>query len=189
MGCPLQANLGGNLTFTVTTHDADNSGILTDADAVPAWRLYSPPTTLPILTGTMAKLDDDNTTGFYVATIAITPVNGFVVGKVYLVYITATVSTNEGGISHEFIVVVANMGPGADFVTVNVTVPDVGPVADADVWISIDATGQYVIAGTRQTNSNGDVLFLLDDGAVYYLWAQKDGIVSIQGQQFRASKD
>ena len=54
MGCPSVALLGGNLVFTITTHDPD-TGVLTDADAAPAYRVYENTTTTALLTGTMSK--------------------------------------------------------------------------------------------------------------------------------------
>ena len=61
MSCPSVVILGNNLTFSICTHDPD-TGVLTDADALPAYRVYEDETAVPILTGTMAKLDDVNTT-------------------------------------------------------------------------------------------------------------------------------
>lgn len=43
--------------------------------------------------------------------------------------------------------------------------------------------------GTSQTNSSGEVTFLLDAGLTYYLWMRKDGIKSINGQSFVAVAD
>lgn len=80
------------------------------------------------------------------------------------------------------------VGPGAGQVTFTITAGG-DPVADADVWISSDADGQDVVAGTLQTDSEGKVLFLLDEGSTYYLWVQKDGVNSILGQAFVAEAD
>ena len=101
MGCQGTVEIGDNLTFSVTTHDPD-TGVLTDADAAPAYRVYEDETAVAILTGTMAKLDDANTTGFYTEEIACTIANGFEDGKSYTVYITATVDADEGGICYGF---------------------------------------------------------------------------------------
>ena len=101
MGCPAEVVIGDNLTFSVTTHDPD-TGILTDSDAVPAYRLYEDETAVPILSGDMAKLDDANTTGFYTETVACTAINGFENGKTYTIYITASVGGEEGGIPYAF---------------------------------------------------------------------------------------
>ena len=59
------------LTFHCNTHDPD-TGVATDADTVPAYRIYEDETGTPILTGSMALLDDANTTGFYSERIQLT---------------------------------------------------------------------------------------------------------------------
>lgn len=101
MGCPSEVEIGDNLVFSVTTHDPD-TGVLTDADAVPTYRLYEDETATPILTGSMAKLDDANTTGFYSELIACSSGNGFENGKTYTIYIEATVDGDKGGMSYGF---------------------------------------------------------------------------------------
>jgi len=102
MGCPNFVIIGNNLKFSVCTHDP-STGILTDADAVPAYRVYEDETTTPILTGNMSKLDDANTTGFYTEIIACTVANGFEDTKGYTVYVSAAVGGSAGGISFDFI--------------------------------------------------------------------------------------
>ena len=101
MGCPSQCTLNETLVFSICTHDPD-TGVLTDADEAPAYRLYEVETAVPILTGSMATLDGDNTTGFYTEAIACTVANGFEDGKSYTIYITATVDGDTGGISYAF---------------------------------------------------------------------------------------
>lgn len=101
MGCPSFVIIGNNLKFSVTTHDPD-TGILTDADGAPSYRVYEDETATAILTGTMATLDAGNTTGFYTELIACTAANGFENGKTYTIYIEATVDGDTGGISYEF---------------------------------------------------------------------------------------
>jgi len=101
MGCPSEVEIGDNLVFSVCTHDPD-TGVLTDADGAPAYRIYEDETDPPILTGTMAKLDDDDTTGFYTELIACTSGNGFENGKSYNIYIVATVDGDQGGVSFGF---------------------------------------------------------------------------------------
>jgi hypothetical protein len=104
MGCPTECEIGDSntLTFSVTTHDP-NTGVLTDADAVPSYRIYEDETAVPILTGNMAKLDDANTTGFYTETITTSAGNGFENGKTYNIYIEATVDSDKGGMSYAFV--------------------------------------------------------------------------------------
>ena len=67
-------------------------------------------------------------------------------------------------------------GPGADPVTLRTTEADTTPVADVNVWISMDEAGTNVIAGTKITNSAGEVTFSLDAGVTYWMWRQKDGM-------------
>ena len=101
MGCQSEVYIGDSLTFSVCTHDPD-TGVLTDADAVPDYRVYEDETGTAILTGSMAKLDDANTVGFYTEQIACTAANGFEDGKSYTVYIEATVDSDTGGICYGF---------------------------------------------------------------------------------------
>jgi hypothetical protein len=103
MGCQGSVYLGDNLTFSICTHDAD-TGALTDTSAAPAYRVYEDETATAILTGTMAKLDDANTLGFYTELIACTTANGFEIGKSYTIYIEATVDGITGGIAYGFTV-------------------------------------------------------------------------------------
>src|SRR3972149_4421847 len=99
MGCPAEVVIGDNLVFSICSHNA-TTGVLTDADSAPTYRVYEDETATPILTGTMAKLDDANTTGFYTESIACTSGNGFENGKTYTIYIEATVDGDTGGISY-----------------------------------------------------------------------------------------
>ncbi len=101
MGCQSTVVLENNLTFSINTHDPD-TGVLTDADSNPTYRIYEDETSTPILTGNMAKLDDANTTGFYTELIACTAVNGFEDGKSYTINIEATVDGDTGGIAYNF---------------------------------------------------------------------------------------
>ncbi len=101
MSCPGKVLIGSNLVFGICTHDA-NTGELTDADTAPTYRIYEDETAAAILTGSMAKLDDDNTTGFYTELIACTTGNGFSNRKTYTIYIEFTVDGNTGGICYAF---------------------------------------------------------------------------------------
>jgi len=101
MGCQSEVQIGENLTFSICTHDPD-TGVLTDADDAPIYRVYEDETAVPILTGTMAILDDVNTTGFYTELIACTLVNGFEPERSYTIYIEATVDGDTGGICYGF---------------------------------------------------------------------------------------
>lgn len=81
----------------------------------------------------------------------------------------------------------SSLGSGASSNTLIVQTTTLVPIADADVWITTDSAGTNVVAGTRQTNSSGEVTFMLDAGEVYYRWAQKDGVNFTNPQQFTAA--
>lgn len=171
MGCQNNVLLGQNLTFSVCTHDPD-TGVLTDADAVPAYRLYESETATPILTGNMAKLDDANTTGFYTETVACTTANGFEINKSYTIYVTATVDSDTGGIPYSFGVGVPAGGP-IEF-DYTVTDADTGlPIADVVVWVTTDIAGLNTIA--KETTDNSGVATFYLEAATYYVWRKKAG--------------
>lgn len=77
-------------------------------------------------------------------------------------------------------------GPGASPNVITITSNAI-PVADADVWISLDNAGTNIVAGTLQTDSMGNVTFLLDPGVTYYVWMQKNGENPILGSPFVAT--
>lgn len=90
MGCPSIAVLSKSVTFTITVHGGDGAPV--DLDALPSYRVYENEGNTPILTGTMALLDDDDTTGFYSEQIQITAANGFEEYKTYTVRIAGAVA-------------------------------------------------------------------------------------------------
>ena len=68
----------------------------------------------------------------------------------------------------------ASPGSGAAEFTYTLTEAGTGqPIADADVWATLDSAGTQVLASGR-TNQNGRVTFYLDAGPVY-VWRQKSG--------------
>lgn len=79
-------------------------------------------------------------------------------------------------------------GSGADSVTINIKEGG-NNIGDASVWVSTDAAGSTIVAGTLRTDSSGNATFLLDAGSTYYLWMQKDGVNPIKGEQFTATAD
>jgi hypothetical protein len=175
MGCQSDILLGQNLTFSVCTHDP-STGILTDADAVPAYRVYEDETATALLTGVMAKLDDAETTGFYSEQIACTTANGFEANKTYTIYITAAVGGDNGGISYNFRVKASDDQAGAGAVSWEYSLTDsvTGlPIDGAEVWVTTDSAGANVIA-SGTTNAYGVVTFMLDAGTVY-VWSKKAG--------------
>ncbi len=91
MGCPSQAILEENLTFTVNL--AAGSGAPVDADASVSYSIYEDETGTAIVTGTMALLDDAGTTGFYSEQIACTTAIGYERFKTYNIRITAAINS------------------------------------------------------------------------------------------------
>lgn len=79
------------LTFYCTTSDS-STGAATDADSVPTYRIYEDETGTPILTGSMALLDDVNTTGVYSEQITLSAANELEKGKCYFILKTVTVN-------------------------------------------------------------------------------------------------
>lgn len=94
------------LTFTVNTHDVA-TGAAADAGSVPTYRVYENETGTAILTGSMAKLDDANTIGFYSEQLTLSAANGFEVGKSYSIYVAATVNSVAATQSFNFKVIAA----------------------------------------------------------------------------------
>lgn len=80
-------------TITLTTGSTTN--VATDADSAPAYRVYEDTTDTAILTGTMSKLDDTNTTGLYRVQLTLSAANGFEKGKTYTIVKTYAVSSNN----------------------------------------------------------------------------------------------
>lgn len=83
------------LTFYANSH-TPSTGAAVDADADPGYRIYEDETGTPLLTGTLAKLDDANTTGFYSEQITLSSANGFEYGKSYCIRITLVVGGVTG---------------------------------------------------------------------------------------------
>lgn len=89
------------LTFTVNTH-TPSTGAVTDADAVPTYRIYEDETGTAIDSGSTAKLDDAGTTGFYSERVQLLAATGYEKGKTYTIRMSATVGGVTGAMSHTF---------------------------------------------------------------------------------------
>jgi len=89
------------LAFTVNTH-TPSTGAVTDADAVPTYRIYEDETGTAIDTGSTAKLDDAGTTGFYSEQVQLLAATGYEKGKTYTIRMSATVGGVTGAMSHTF---------------------------------------------------------------------------------------
>ena len=76
-----------------------STGAAFDAAAPPTYRVYEQITGTPILTGSLALVDDANTTGFYGALLTLSAANGFEEDKFYTVRSEAAVdSVNQAGV-------------------------------------------------------------------------------------------
>jgi len=65
---------------------------------------------------------------------------------------------------------------GAGAITWTYTITDSGtglPIADADIWITLDEAGTNVIASGK-TDASGVATFYMDEGTIY-VWRQKSG--------------
>lgn len=180
MGCPSSVILADDVVFSVTTHDP-STATLTDADSDPQYKIYENLTAVPILTGTMSKLDDPGTTGFYATLIACTVLNGFELGKNYTIYIEATVNGVTGGISYGFNVKNCSLFTAGSIewpYTVYNSVT-LAPLEGVAVWISTDLAGTNIIwVGTTDAlgvarDVFGQKPFL--DPAPYFFWRQLTG--------------
>lgn len=101
MGCPTKCNFGDNLVFSVVTHDPV-TGVLTDADSDPTYKIYMDETGKFVGSGTMTKLDDANTTGFYTESILCNDLNQMEDGRTYTVYIETVVGGDVGSSTYGF---------------------------------------------------------------------------------------
>jgi hypothetical protein len=69
----------------------------------------------------------------------------------------------------------AGQGSGSTMVTVNVINTATSlPLVGARVWITTDAQGTNVVAGTQLTDTSGNVVFFLNTGT-YYAWCSDPG--------------
>jgi len=74
-------------------------------------------------------------------------------------------------------------GTGSEICTLQLLDTLSNQLNDVEVWISTDQAGSNVVAGTKETDANGYVVFQLDTGT-YYRWAQKNGYNFDNPQQF-----
>src|SRR3972149_3189705 len=77
-------------TFTLSVNGSSGA---VDADSAPSYRVYKDENGTAILTGSMAKLDDAGTTGFYSEQLTLSAANGLEKGKSYNIIICAAVSS------------------------------------------------------------------------------------------------
>jgi hypothetical protein len=162
------ATLASQTSFTLTAGSADNSAynnqlvVITDAS-----------TSIQKARGIVSDYVGST------RTVILQEVPVFTIAVGDLISIIAVGSVGGGS---------SAVGTGADQVSIYIKDDGVG-VPDVSVWITTDSVGATVIAGTLTTDATGKVLFLLDAGTTYYLWAKKSGKISITGQSFVAVAD
>ncbi len=78
------------------------------------------------------------------------------------------------------------IGPGALSCTWTQRDGSGNPMDNVQVWITTDEGGANVIAGTRLTDSSGEVTFMLDAGT-YYVWREKGGFDFTNPQSWTVS--
>ena len=89
MPCQSIGILDNNVTFSIQS--SDNTGAPTDTDSLPTYKVYEEETNSEVAYGTMSKLDDANTTGFYSEQVAITASLGYERLKTYTIRVSAAV--------------------------------------------------------------------------------------------------
>jgi len=106
MGCPNEVFVGEGLVFSITTHDPD-TGVLTNADAVPAYKIFDDESNTPmddvgsfLGEGTMPQIGSE--IGSYKKKIVCSAANGFVKGNTYSIRVTASVGGDVGGVLFAF---------------------------------------------------------------------------------------
>lgn len=161
------------VTFTCNTH-TPSTGAATDADAAPSYRVYEDETGVAIVTGTMALLDDANTTGFYSEQITLSAANGFEKGKSYNIYISATVGGITGTMQHTLQLEAevdanrlnwANVDNPSTAVNLSATNIDVDQVI-----ASVSGAVASVTAGVTVTTNNDKTGYSLSAAGVQAIW-------------------
>ena len=174
--------LEANLTIYANTH-TPATGAAVDADAAPGFRCYEDETGTPLLTGSMALLDDVNTTGFYSEQIAVTAANGFEAGKSYCVRVTGVVGGVTGVSVHQFDVTTRNM----DDLAIQTSVDDLESRLTAvragylDNLTSLDAAvSSRAVAGDLMGLANDAItLSKFDESTAFPLVASDAGVTQV----------
>jgi len=103
MACPKEGVIGKILTFTI--RGKNGLGSPTDTDSLPTYKVYKTNIDDPIITGTMSKLNDNNTTGLYEAQLNITEDNNFYIYNTYTIDIKTTIETVPVAVTYSFLAV------------------------------------------------------------------------------------
>lgn len=129
----------------------------------------------PWTAGGFFEVDPVNNPGMYRLDV---PNGALIAGATF-----TSVSVYFTGVLGEAVIIMlqaapAVVGPGGSAYTATIQRSDTSaPVAGASLWVSTDAPGVNVIAGTLSTNAQGAATFLLQAGG-YFLWTYAQGFVA-----------
>jgi len=126
-------------TFTLSVNNAAGA---VDADSAPSYRVYEDEAGTAILTGSMALLDDANTTGYYSEQITLSAANGLEKGKSYNIIMCATVSSVTHCATEAF-----QMEAEVDSNTVSGTPPDSAGVDILETQVGTAGAGLTDLGG------------------------------------------
>lgn len=183
---------GDSLYFYVITTKFD-TGVATDADAVPAYRIYRQEDGTPVATGNMALLDSANTAGFYSEALSLAAYDP---GE-YVVHVAATVNSVAGATCGAFSV-------GTDAILVRTTIATLasqtsftltGGPADNDAIngclcvvrdsVSVD---QFAVGVVSDYVGSTKTVTLLNDPAIFTM-AVGDFVTVIADRALKATVD
>jgi len=154
-----------------------STGAAYDASSLPTFRVYEENNETAVATGTCAKRDDANTTGYYYVRGQCTTALGYEVGKVYFVYVNATVDGVAGSAYiGSFRITTDAITSGYKIQTYTLNVPEGGPPCEgALVLVTSDAAGQVEVTH-GYTNDDGQFKFVGKTNVRYRMWPSKIGV-------------
>ncbi len=169
--------MNDSVVFFKTTADPATARAI--STATPTYRIYEDTSDTALTTGSMERIDSNNTWGSWRASVTLDATSGFESGKSYAVIFREVISgsTYERADTFQIGAEVSAynlLGAGALQYTYTLTSSvDDAPIADAHVWITTDEEGTNIIA-SGTTDQYGQVTFQLDAGTVY-VWRAKTG--------------
>jgi len=139
-------------TLTVSFTNEDS----TDCDSVPTFEVYEDENGTAIASGSMAKLNDAGTIGFYSELLTLSAANGYETGKSYSMLMECAVSATNRQVTHSW-----------DVITAPVVVADLDTTAEVTsaIWDEVGA-----IRGTADSGSTttiGDSLLSSSESNAY----------------------
>lgn len=183
---------GDTLYFYVVTTKFD-TGVATDADAAPSYRIYHRENGTAITNGTMALLDSANTAGFYSEAVVLTAYDP---GE-YVVFVAATVNSVAGATCGAFSI-------GSDAILVRTTIATLasqtsftltaGP-AENDaingciiIIRDVASVDQFAVGVVGDYTGSTKTVTLLNDPAIFTM-ATTDFVTVIADRALKATVD